>query len=226
VCVARAHSAMKHHRCARSFCSDRRIRLSPGGDALLVIDVQNDFLPGGALAAPSGNLVIEPINRCIHAFQQHRLPIFATRDWHPPDHCSFRAQGGPWPAHCVAGTHGALFASDLLMPADARVVSKGTDPTREAYSGFQGTDLAIQLRDVHCTRVVLGGLATDYCVAATALDARAAGFEVVVLEDAIAGVNLRPHDTEDALKRMVAAGVRLSVSLPIQALSALVQAGK
>jgi len=181
------------------------------GDALIIVDVQNDFLPGGALAVPSGNLVIEPLNRYIRAFEQRRLPILATRDWHPPDHCSFLSQGGPWPAHCVAGTHGAQFASDLLMPVDVRVVSKGTDPTHEAYSGFQGTDLAAQLRDVRCTRTVLGGLATDYCVAATALDARAAGFEVVVLEDAIAGVNLQPHDSEDALQRMAAAGVRLSV---------------
>ncbi len=107
--------------------------------------------------------------------------------------------------------HGAQFASDLLIPADARVVSKGTDPIREAYSGFQGTDLAAQLRGLRCTRVVLGGLATDYCVAATALHARAEGFEVVVLEDASAGVNLQPRDTADALQRMAAAGVQLSV---------------
>jgi nicotinamidase/pyrazinamidase len=130
------------------------------GDALIVVDVQNDFLPGGALAVPSGNLVIEPLNRYIRAFERRQAPIFMTRDWHPPDHCSFRAQGGPWPAHCVAGTHGAQFANDLLVPANVRVVSKGTDPAHEAYSGFQGTDLAAQLRDMRCIRVVLGGLAT------------------------------------------------------------------
>lgn len=181
------------------------------GDALIVIDVQNDFMPGGALGIPLANHIIAPLNRYIREFEARGLPIFATRDWHPADHCSFHAQGGPWPPHCVRDTSGAGFARDLFLPASARVVSKGSVTDREAYSGFQGTDLAAQLRQLRCSRVVLGGLATDYCVAATALDARAAGFDVVVLEDAIRGVDLKPDDSQNALERMAAAGVKLAI---------------
>lgn len=179
------------------------------GDALIVIDVQNDFMPGGALGISLANQIIAPLNRYIHEFGARGLPIFATRDWHPAKHCSFHAQGGPWPPHCVRDTRGAGFARDLHLPVNVRVVSKGTEIGREAYSGFQGTDLDTQLRQLRCSRVVLGGLATDYCVAATAIDARAAGFDVVVLEDAIRGVDLEPGDSQNALERMAAAGVKL-----------------
>jgi len=179
------------------------------GDALIIVDTQVDFLPGGALGVALADSIIAPLNRSIRAFDRRGLPIFATRDWHPPGHCSFRAQGGPWPQHCIAGTRGAEFAPGLRLPSATRVISKATAPSADAYSAFQGTDLAAQLKSLACTRVVLGGLATDYCVLATALDARAAGFDVVVLDDAIKGVDSQPGDSERALHRMIAAGVRL-----------------
>jgi nicotinamidase/pyrazinamidase len=180
------------------------------GDALIVIDVQRDFLPGGALAVPEGNAVIAPLNRCISAFGSRQLPIFATRDWHPPNHCSFRAQGGPWPPHCVAGSPGAQFGAELALPATGRVISKAMGSDADAYSGFEGTDLAQQLRSLGCKRIFLGGLATDYCVRATALDARAAAFEVLVLEDAVRAVEVKPGDGMRALSELVSRGVRLA----------------
>ncbi len=189
----------------------RQRSISPcEGDALIVTDVQNDFMPAGALGIPLANHIIAPLNRYVREFEARQLPIFATRDWHPANHCSFRAQGGPWPPHCVRDTRGAEFVRDLYLPANVRVVSKATEIDREAYSAFEGTDLATQLRQLRCSRVVLGGLATDYCILATALDARTAGFDVVVLEDAIRGVDLEPGDSQDALERMAAAGVKLA----------------
>jgi len=185
------------------------VALPAKGDALVLVDVQNDFMPRGALAVPLADLIIAPLNRCIRAFEARGLPVFATRDWHPANHCSFLAQGGQWPPHCVAGTQGAGFASDLYLPNSVCVISKGTHADSEAWSGFQGTELETQLRQLGCTRVVLAGLATDYCILATALDARSAGFEVVVLENAIRGVNRKPGDTQAALSKMVAAGVKL-----------------
>jgi nicotinamidase/pyrazinamidase len=174
--------------------------------------MQNDFLPGGALAVPRGNQVIEPLNRSIGEFERHRLPIFATRDWHPGNHCSFRAQGGPWPPHCIAGSRGAQFAAGLQLVSDLRVISKGTRADADAYSGFQDTDLAQQLRDLGCTRLFIGGLAADYCVRATALDALAAGFEVVVLADAIRAVDVRPGDGQRALQEITARGAKVVVT--------------
>ena len=178
-------------------------------DALIVVDVQNDFLPGGALAVPGGNEVIAPLSRCIVAFEQRGRPIFATRDWHPPDHCSFQSQGGRWPQHCVAGSHGAQFAAGLHLPASARIISKATDRQADAYSGFQGTDLGAQLSALGCMRVFVGGLATDYCVRATALDARSAGLEVIVLEDAVAAVDATEGDGQRAFQEMREHGVQL-----------------
>jgi nicotinamidase/pyrazinamidase len=183
--------------------------LQPGpGDALVVVDVQNDFLPGGALAVPAGDAVVPVLNRYIGEFERRRLPVFATRDWHPPGHCSFREQGGPWPPHCIAGTRGAEFARDLALPASARLVSKAARAEADAYSGFEGTDLASQMRQLQCTRVFIGGLATDYCVRASALDARAEGFEVVVLEDAIRAVDVHPGDGQRALQDLAMRGAR------------------
>jgi nicotinamidase/pyrazinamidase len=179
------------------------------GDALVLVDIQNDFLPGGALAVPLGNEVIEPLNRSIGEFERHRLPIFATRDWHPDNHCSFRAQGGPWPPHCIAGSLGAQFAAQLQLAPDVRIISKGTRVDADAYSGFQDTDLAQQLRNLGCSRLVIGGLATDYCVRATAIDALAAGFEVVVLADAIRAVDVRPGDGQRALQEIRAHGAQV-----------------
>jgi nicotinamidase/pyrazinamidase len=180
------------------------------GDALIVVDVQNDFLPGGVLAVPGGGEVIEPLNGYIRQFAQLQLPVFATRDWHPREHCSFREHGGRWPAHCVAGTQGAKFPPQLQLPPDVHVISKATQPESDAYSGFQGTDLARQLGDLGCTRVFVGGLATEYCVRATVLDARAAGLEVVVLADAIGALDAQPGDGEHALAEMKASGAQIS----------------
>jgi nicotinamidase/pyrazinamidase len=178
-------------------------------DALLVVDVQNDFLPGGALGVSHGDEVIGPLNGCLRAFAAAGRPVFATRDWHPGNHCSFKAQGGPWPAHCVAGTPGAAFAATLALPAGTVIVSKATAPGRDAYSGFAGTDLGAQLAAAQVRRVVVGGLATDYCVLKTVLDACVAGLEVIVLEDAVRAVDAAPGDGERALERMRQAGARL-----------------
>lgn len=181
------------------------VTVSPG-DALIVVDVQNDFLPGGALAVPQGDQVIEPLNRAASLFEAKGLPVFATRDWHPENHCSFKAQGGPWPPHCVAGTRGAEFAPGLRLPASAVVISKATTPERDAYSGFQGTELAELLRRRGIRRVVVGGLATDYCVLNTVKDALTQGFQVLLLTDAIRAVDVKPGDGEAARTEMERAG--------------------
>ncbi|MBM5810700.1 MAG: isochorismatase family protein [Gammaproteobacteria bacterium] len=182
------------------------ITIPAPGDALLIVDVQQDFLPGGALAVAGGDAVVAPLNRCAAVFASHGLPVLATRDWHPPDHCSFAARGGPWPPHCVAGTPGAAFAAGLRLPAGAEIISKATGPDADAYSGFQGTELAARLRVHDVRRVLIGGLATDYCVRATALDALAAGFGVVVLADAVRAVDVQAGDGARALAELAARG--------------------
>jgi nicotinamidase/pyrazinamidase len=141
--------------------------------------------------------------------------VFATRDWHPPDHGSFQTHGGSWPVHCVAGTRGAELAPGLALPPAAEVISKGTSPNEEAYSGFQGTDLAARLRQRGCRRVFIGGLATEYCVRATALDAVAEGFDVVVLHDAVRAVDVKQGDGECALAQLIARGVRVLSSAQV-----------
>ena len=176
------------------------------GDALVVVDVQNDFLPGGALGVEDGDAVIEPLNHAIGVFAAAGRPVYLTRDWHPADHCSFEAQGGRWPPHCVAGTPGAKFSDALQAPRLVRIVSKATGRDADAYSGFDRTDLARRLASRGITRVVVGGLATDYCVLATVLDARKAGLAVVVLEHAVRAVNVAPEDGREALARMREAG--------------------
>lgn len=172
------------------------------GDALILVDVQNDFLPGGALAVPNGDQVVPVLNEYIERFLAKKLPIFATRDWHPPDHCSFQPQGGPWPPHCIAGSLGAQFAPGLKLPENTQVISKATDPKREAYSGFDGTDLEQKLRQLGIRRLFIGGLATDYCVLNTVKDALKSGFEVFLLIDAIRAVNAHPGDEQRALDEM------------------------
>jgi nicotinamidase/pyrazinamidase len=185
----------------------------PGpGDALLVVDVQNDFMPGGALGVQRGDEIIAPINRLLDRWSAAGLPVYLTRDWHPPDHCSFAAQGGPWPVHCVAGSEGARFAPALHVPAGVTVVSKATRRSEEAYSALHGTGLADDLRRATVERVFIAGLATDYCVRATAAEARAAGFQIVVLEDAVRAVNVRPGDGEQALDEMLAGGAQLTTT--------------
>ncbi|WP_019142677.1 nicotinamidase [Noviherbaspirillum massiliense] len=177
-------------------------------DALLTVDVQNDFVPGGKLAVPSGNEVIPFLNRYIELFSLRGLPVYATRDWHPANHCSFKPQGGIWPPHCIAGSHGAQFATGLRLPPDAIIVSKATEPDADAYSGFEQTGLASQLRARGVERLYIGGLATDYCVLNTVIDAMKEGFEVVLLLDAIAAVNLCAGDGEAAIEEMIQQGAQ------------------
>jgi nicotinamidase/pyrazinamidase len=175
-------------------------------DALIVTDVQNDFLPGGALPVPEGDQVVPVLNDYAKMFQKAGARIFATRDWHPPNHISFKTQGGPWPPHCVQQSEGARFSPDLKLPSGTEIISKATDPAKESYSGFDGTELAIKLKAHGVTRVFVGGLATDYCVLNTVLDARRLGFETVLLSDAIRGINVNPGDVKKALEKMKAEG--------------------
>ncbi|WP_292044963.1 isochorismatase family protein [Massilia sp. UBA6681] len=183
------------------------------GDALLIVDLQNDFLPGGALAVPRGDLVIAPINALIDLYHERGLPIFASRDWHPEDHCSFTAQGGPWPPHCVAATEGALFSEALQLPEEAIVISKALTAAEDAYSAFNGTGLARSMLADGITRLAVCGLATDYCVLNTVLDGIEAGFEVLLVLEATRAVEVKPGDGGRAIARMLAKGavpVRLS----------------
>ncbi|MBW7859946.1 MAG: nicotinamidase [Rhodocyclaceae bacterium] len=180
------------------------------GDALVLVDVQNDFLPGGALAVPDGDAVVPRLSRLAGRFATLGLPVFATRDWHPPDHCSFREQGGPWPPHCIAHTEGAAFAAQLALPAATRIVSKATRAAADAYSGFEGTDLDEHLRAAGAARLFVGGLATDYCVLNTVRDALRLGYRVIVLTDAIRAVDVTPGDGERAIAEMVRLGAKMS----------------
>ena len=183
------------------------------GDALLIVDLQNDFLPGGALAVPRGDLVIAPINALIELYHGRGLPIYASRDWHPIEHCSFTAQGGPWPPHCVAATEGALFSEALQLPEEAIVVSKALTAAEDAYSAFNGTGLARSMLADGITRLAVCGLATDYCVLNTVLDGIEAGFEVLLVAEATRAVEVAPGDGDRAIARMLAKGavpVRLS----------------
>jgi nicotinamidase/pyrazinamidase len=172
-------------------------------DALIIVDVQNDFCPGGALPVPDGDQVIPALHDYIKIFKKADTKIFATRDWHPPNHISFKAQGGPWPPHCIQDTEGARFHSDLKLPRGTTIVSKAVDPHKEAYSGFDGTELEKTLQKEGITRVFVGGLATDYCVKNTVLDAGELGFETVLLLDAVRGINATPDDAEKAIDKMV-----------------------
>ena len=190
----------------------KNVALQPG-DVLVVVDMQQDFLPGGSLAVSYGNEVVPVLNRYLLAFSTHGLPIYATRDWHPENHCSFKAQSGPWPAHCVAGTRGAEFAGNMKFPTGTTVISKATQPDKDAYSGFEGTDLDARLRAQNIKRVFVGGLATDYCVLNTVRDARGHGYEVYLLTDAIRAVNVKPDDgrkAEEEMQRLGAIPITLS----------------
>lgn len=190
-------------------------------DGLIIVDVQNDFCPGGALAVSAGSEVIPVLNRVIERFSAAGLPIFATRDWHPEKTSHFSNYGGPWPVHCVQGTRGAEFHADLKLENDIIVVSKGMAPDQDSYSGFQasdpsGTGLAELLRRKGTERIIVGGLATDYCVKHTVLDGLKEGFKVLLLADAIRAVNLKPRDGELAIDEMVRAGaVKVSDSTEI-----------
>ncbi|HYB28142.1 MAG TPA: nicotinamidase [Solirubrobacteraceae bacterium] len=171
--------------------------------ALIVVDVQNDFCPGGALAVADGDAVVEPVNR----LASEASFVVATRDWHPRDHGSFAAQGGPWPEHCVQGTPGAELNPGIDRGRIDVVVDKGQLRDTEGYSGFEGTGLAELLRSRGVDTVDVAGLALDYCVRATALDAKRAGFDVVVHRGATRAVEVEPGDAERAVAELRAAGV-------------------
>lgn len=187
------------------------------GDALLLVDVQRDFMPGGVLPVAGGDRIVPHLNRIIALMSDAALPIYASRDWHPSDHCSFKKQGGTWPAHCVAGTQGARFAEGLHLPTNVVVISKASTPDSEAYSAFQGTPLAPLLLQDHVERLIVAGLATDYCVSQTVQDALAKGWTVCVPTDAVAAVNLHPGDGDRALSEMRKHGAQIISSLQIMA---------
>ncbi|MFA6164624.1 MAG: isochorismatase family protein [Methylobacter sp.] len=178
------------------------------GDALLVIDIQNDFLPVGSLAVPEGEQVIPVLNGYIDQFVKRQLPVFATRDWHPSNHCSFIQQGGPWPEHCITGSKGAEFSADLHLSASTHIISTGIDVDQEGYSGFENPVLKLQLDNAGVSRLFIGGLATDYCVLSTVRDALNYHYKVLLLIDAIRAVNVRPQDGENAINEMIQQGAK------------------
>jgi nicotinamidase/pyrazinamidase len=185
------------------------------GDALIIVDVQNDFLRGGTLPVPTGDEVIPSLNRYIAAFLFRELPIFATRDWHPPDHCSFKQQGGPWPPHCVAQTPGAAFPANLEIPCDTHIISKAISKEKDAYSGFSGTELNPVLQSLSISRLFIGGLATEYCVLNTVRDALTYRYTAFVLKDAVRGID--DNASRSALKEMAGLG---AILIDFEALSA------
>jgi nicotinamidase/pyrazinamidase len=177
-------------------------------DALLITDIQIDFLPGGALPIDKGNEIIPVVNDYIKRFAASKAHVLASRDWHPLNHISFKAQGGLWPPHCVQETTGAKFSPDLKLPPHSIVISKATNPQIEAYSAFDGTNLAHELRTLGVKRLFVGGLATDYCVVNTVVDACKLGFETVVLLDATLGINAEPGDVDRAIATMLENGAQ------------------
>ncbi|HVW64525.1 MAG TPA: isochorismatase family protein [Nitrosospira sp.] len=177
------------------------IHLYPG-DALIIVDVQNDFLPGGTLAVPKGSEIIPVLNRYIALFHNRGLPIFATRDWHPPNHNSFVQQGGQWQPHCIAGTSGAEFPAGLNLPSDTVIISKATRQEKDAYSGFDDTSLDSILKSSGVCRVFIGGVATEHCVLRTAKDAVRYRYTAFVLEDAVRAIDRIPEDGSRALDEM------------------------
>lgn len=185
--------------------------------ALIVVDVQNDFCPGGSLPVADGHRVVPALNRLTDVFRSAGRPVYFTRDWHPAVTTHFAEYGGVWPAHCIQGTRGAEFHTDLWLPEGAAVLSKGMGTHEDAYSAFQarfedGTLLAEALGEAGVGAVYIGGLATDYCVRASVLDAVAAGFTTHVLRDASRAVNLAAADEARALAEMLAAGARHSLT--------------
>ena len=185
--------------------------------ALVIVDVQNDFCPGGTLAVVDGDRVAAPLARLAARFAAAGLPVFASRDWHPPDTAHFQDAGGPWPAHCVRDTPGAELHPDLVLPPEAVILYKGVDPQADGYSAFEardeaGRDLVELLRAAGVDHLLVGGLATDYCVRATVLAALARGLRVSLLTDAVAGVNVQPGDADRAIEEMVAAGAQLTTT--------------
>lgn len=180
-----------------------------GYDALVVVDLQRDFCPGGALPVPEGDKIVPVVNDLVRRFLAVDGTIVFSRDSHPEDHCSFSAQGGSWPPHCVAGTPGAAFHRDLHVPDSAIIVSKATTAGKDAYSALEGTGLARLLHDRGVRRLFVTGLATDYCVRATVLEALDERFEVWLVVDAVRGVEVSPGDVDAAVREMADKGAML-----------------
>lgn len=175
--------------------------------ALVIVDVQNDFCPGGALPVPEGDKVVPALNQYIERFQKAGLVIYASRDWHPEKTKHFKAYGGLWPAHCVQNTKGAEFHHDIKLPKEAIILTKGEDPNEDSYSGFQAKtkenkSFADSLKEKGIERLYVGGLATDYCVRATVLDALKQGVKATIIMDAVKGVNIKPEDSAAAMEEM------------------------
>jgi nicotinamidase/pyrazinamidase len=187
------------------------------GEALLIVDVQNDFCPGGALAVPEGDQVVPILRRLAERFDAAGRPVYASRDWHPVDSTHFQVNGGTWPVHCVQGTPGARLHENLRLPASAMIVTTGQGRTDDGYSAMVGEvagrgSLLEDLQARGIERLVVGGLATDYCVRHSVLDALRSGLEVVVLTDAVRAVDVAPGDGTRALEEMAAAGATLTTS--------------
>jgi nicotinamidase/pyrazinamidase len=181
--------------------------------ALILVDIQNDFCPGGALAVTEGDQIVSVVNRLMPRFPL----VVSTQDWHPANHVSFKERGGPWPPHCVQGTRGADLHPDLKTDAIAHYFRKASSPDKDDYSEFAGTDdrgrtLDQALRSYGVKRLFVAGLATDYCVLETVLDGLKHGYEVFVIADATRAVNVNPTDGENALQRMTESGAQLVTS--------------
>ncbi len=179
--------------------------------ALLIVDVQNDFCPGGALAVPEGDKIVPILNKYMMIFSEKKWPIFASRDWHPQETKHFKQFGGLWPEHCIQNTKGAGFHPDLRLPQETIILSKGIDPDKDSYSAFQavdskGTKFFELLKISGINELFIGGLATDYCVKSSVLDALKLGFKVKLLIDSIKGVNIKSKDSEEAIEEMVSCG--------------------
>ena len=181
--------------------------------ALLIVDVQNDFCPGGALAVPEGGKIVPVLNKYIKIFLKNKLPIFASRDWHPKKTKHFKDFGGLWPKHCIQNTQGARFHGQLKLPKGTIILSKGMDPKEDSYSVFQAVDqkgnaFLNLLKKLGIIELYVGGLATDYCVKLSVLDALKRGFKVKILMDAIKGVNIKPKDSQEAIEQMLKHGAQ------------------
>ena len=189
----------------------------PGGElkmstqtkqALIVVDVQNDFCPGGSLAVAHGDEVVAPLNKLAEEFLERGDPVYKSRDWHPPTTKHFKVHGGTWPIHCVQNTHGAEFHPQLKDDPRIHIISKGLGDT-DCYSAFDETDLAAQLHDEGVEEILVGGLATDYCVKETVLAGLKNGFKVKALKNAMRAVDLNPGDGERAIEEMRKAGAQI-----------------
>lgn len=178
------------------------------GDGLLVVDVQNDFCPGGALAVPDGDKVIPVLNNWIAVASERGIPIYASRDWHPTGHPSFHEQGGEWPPHCLQDSHGARFHSALRLPSNVTVVTKGTRFDHDQLSAFHDTGLHARVQKDGVKRLWMGGLAQDVCVAASAMEARRHGYEVGLIPDG--SMPVHPDGAQQCLDVMRAAGISVS----------------